>query len=254
VIGADGKLGGIVRDLWVDRSEAIFRYLELDVPVGGGTRRVMLPINFSRIGASQVKVASILGYQFSSVPSIRTRTRSPCSKKKRSWPTTAAARCTPAVAQGALVVSKLKAVTSTRVTSTSSRRSSGLPEQLPSGERCCGRARRLEAPGARTLSSARAGRLFRGHPRAACDVCHVGEGSVPRRAHGGRDAAAAGGVRTGIAGRLAWLSARTTVYTITDKRVVMRIGIVLSLTFNLPLRQIESAGLKLHRAATATFR
>jgi hypothetical protein len=45
---------------------------------------------------------------------------------------------------------------------------------------------------------------------------------------------------------LAWLSARTTVYTITDKRVVMRIGIVLSLTFNLPLRQIESAGLKLH--------
>jgi hypothetical protein len=46
---------------------------------------------------------------------------------------------------------------------------------------------------------------------------------------------------------LAWLSARTTVYTITDKRVVMRIGIVLSLTFNLPLRQIESAGLKLHQ-------
>jgi photosynthetic reaction center H subunit len=72
VIGADGKLGGIVRDLWVDRSEAIFRYLELDVPVGGGTRRVMLPINFSRIGASQVKVASILGYQFASVPGIRT--------------------------------------------------------------------------------------------------------------------------------------------------------------------------------------
>lgn len=46
---------------------------------------------------------------------------------------------------------------------------------------------------------------------------------------------------------LAWLSARTTVYTITDKRVVMRVGIVLSLTFNLPLRRIESAGLKLHK-------
>lgn len=71
VIGADGKVGGVVRDLWVDRSEAIFRYLELDVQVGGGTRRVMLPINFTRIGARQVKVASILGYQFSSVPSLR---------------------------------------------------------------------------------------------------------------------------------------------------------------------------------------
>jgi photosynthetic reaction center H subunit len=71
VIGADGKVGGIVRDMWVDRSEAIFRYLELDVQVGGGTRRVMLPINFTRIGARQVKVASILGHQFSSVPSLR---------------------------------------------------------------------------------------------------------------------------------------------------------------------------------------
>ena len=42
---------------------------------------------------------------------------------------------------------------------------------------------------------------------------------------------------------LAWLSARTTVYTITDKRVVMRIGIVLGLTLNLPLKRIANAGL-----------
>lgn len=41
------------------------------------------------------------------------------------------------------------------------------------------------------------------------------------------------------------LTASTTVYTITDKRVVMRIGIVLSLTFNLPFKQIQSAGLHL---------
>ena len=43
---------------------------------------------------------------------------------------------------------------------------------------------------------------------------------------------------------LAWLTARTAVYTLTDKRVVMRIGIVLTLTFNLPLRTIESAALR----------
>jgi len=48
----------------------------------------------------------------------------------------------------------------------------------------------------------------------------------------------------GVALALAWLTARTTVYTITDKRVVMRIGIVLSLTFNLPLRRISNAGLQ----------
>lgn len=44
---------------------------------------------------------------------------------------------------------------------------------------------------------------------------------------------------------LAWLMARTSVYTLTDKRVVMRIGIVLTLTFNLPLKRIETAGLLL---------
>jgi hypothetical protein len=43
---------------------------------------------------------------------------------------------------------------------------------------------------------------------------------------------------------LAWLSARTAVYTVTSKRVVMRIGVVLSVTFNLPFSRIESAALK----------
>jgi len=43
---------------------------------------------------------------------------------------------------------------------------------------------------------------------------------------------------------LAWLTATTTVYTLTDQRIVMRVGIVLTLTYNFPLRLIESAGLK----------
>jgi hypothetical protein len=43
---------------------------------------------------------------------------------------------------------------------------------------------------------------------------------------------------------LAWLTASTTVYTLTNKRVVMRIGIVLTLSFNVPLRMLASAGLR----------
>ena len=43
---------------------------------------------------------------------------------------------------------------------------------------------------------------------------------------------------------LAWMTARTAVYTVTDKRVVMRIGIVLTLTFNIPLRTLKSAALR----------
>ncbi|WP_291012653.1 photosynthetic complex putative assembly protein PuhB [Hydrogenophaga sp.] len=42
----------------------------------------------------------------------------------------------------------------------------------------------------------------------------------------------------------AWFSARTTLYSLTDRRVIMRVGIVLTLTFNLPLRQIAGASIK----------
>jgi hypothetical protein len=34
----------------------------------------------------------------------------------------------------------------------------------------------------------------------------------------------------------------TTLYTLTDRRIVMRIGIVLNMTFNLPLKKIQGAG------------
>lgn len=44
----------------------------------------------------------------------------------------------------------------------------------------------------------------------------------------------------------AWFSARTTLYTLTNQRIVMRVGIVLTLTFNLPLRKIAGASLRPH--------
>lgn len=51
-------------------------------------------------------------------------------------------------------------------------------------------------------------------------------------------------VALGLLGTFAWLTSKTTVYTMTNRRVVMRIGIVLSVTFNLPYRMIESASLR----------
>jgi Bacterial PH domain len=44
----------------------------------------------------------------------------------------------------------------------------------------------------------------------------------------------------------AYMSASVSMYTLTNKRVVMRIGVVFSVTFNLPLHQIVSAH-ELHR-------
>lgn len=51
-------------------------------------------------------------------------------------------------------------------------------------------------------------------------------------------------IAIGIMAGVAYLSARTTVYTITTRRVVMRVGIVITLTFNLPFKRIAAAGMR----------
>ena len=53
-----------------------------------------------------------------------------------------------------------------------------------------------------------------------------------------------------IASVLAVACARTTWYVITDRRVVLRIGIVLPMTLNLPLRQIRGASTRMFRDGT----
>ncbi|MFO1057956.1 MAG: photosynthetic complex putative assembly protein PuhB [Dongiaceae bacterium] len=57
-------------------------------------------------------------------------------------------------------------------------------------------------------------------------------------------------VAIGLLAGIAWLIARTTVYTITDQRVVMQAGIALQLCINLPFKQIQSAGLKTYADGT----
>jgi photosynthetic reaction center H subunit len=71
VIGGDGEPGGTVRDVWVDQAEFMFRYLEVETPAAGGTRRVLLPIPFARIGRQQVDVKSIYGRHFANVPALK---------------------------------------------------------------------------------------------------------------------------------------------------------------------------------------
>ena len=47
---------------------------------------------------------------------------------------------------------------------------------------------------------------------------------------------------------LAYASARTSVYTITDRRLVMRVGIALPVTINLPFRLIDAASVKIFKS------
>lgn len=49
---------------------------------------------------------------------------------------------------------------------------------------------------------------------------------------------------------LAWISVKTTVYTITNRRLVLRIGMALPVTINLPFKLIHSAALGVHRDGT----
>ena len=50
-----------------------------------------------------------------------------------------------------------------------------------------------------------------------------------------------------------YVQARTTVYTITNRRVAMRIGAALTVTLNLPYSQIANADLALRRGGTGTI-
>ncbi|MBV6637503.1 MAG: PH domain-containing protein [Mameliella sp.] len=50
-----------------------------------------------------------------------------------------------------------------------------------------------------------------------------------------------------------FVQARATVYTITNRRVAMRIGAALTVTLNLPYSQIRSADLSLRRRGTGTI-
>jgi len=52
---------------------------------------------------------------------------------------------------------------------------------------------------------------------------------------------------------VAWVQARATVYTLTNKRVGMRIGAALSMTLNLPYQWIGNANLDLRKGGTGTL-
>lgn len=69
VFGADREVAGTVTDLWVDRSEMLFRYIEIELPSG---HSVLMPMNFARIKKTGVYVHALLAHQFANVPGVQT--------------------------------------------------------------------------------------------------------------------------------------------------------------------------------------
>lgn len=63
-----------------------------------------------------------------------------------------------------------------------------------------------------------------------------------------------GALACGLIALFAWVQARATVYTVTNRRIVMRIGAALTLALNLPYRWIARADMNMRRkTGTITF-
>ena len=120
----------------------------------------------------------------------------------------------------------------------------GLPERLPASERLLWQGQPLPGLVARRLFHLPLVTAYFGVMLAWRIGAQLQDG-LPLLAalRGSLVLALLAAVAIGILATLARLTASTTVYTLTDKRVVMRIGIVLTVTYNLPLRHLDAAHL-----------
>jgi photosynthetic reaction center H subunit len=73
VFGADRRRAGTVTEAWIDRTEAIVRYLEVSVAVTAGVSTVLLPMNMLKIDkrSRSIHVRAITAAQFADVPPLR---------------------------------------------------------------------------------------------------------------------------------------------------------------------------------------
>jgi photosynthetic reaction center H subunit len=84
VYDAVGHAAGTVRDLWLDRGEMLFRYLDVEVPLAGGTtRRVLVPMTFASIERGGVSVDALLAEQFAGVPATAAGDRVTLQEEER---------------------------------------------------------------------------------------------------------------------------------------------------------------------------
>jgi photosynthetic reaction center H subunit len=72
VFGADRRRAGTVTEAWIDRSEAVVRYLEVSVASPAGARAVLLPMNMLKINprSRSIYVRAINAAQFADVPPV----------------------------------------------------------------------------------------------------------------------------------------------------------------------------------------
>ncbi|WP_271078482.1 photosynthetic reaction center subunit H [Aurantiacibacter sp. MUD61] len=70
VLAADGKEAGTVTDMWVDRSEHIVRYLEVDT----GAKKVLAPMAMAVVRKDRVMIDAINAADYAGVPAVASAT------------------------------------------------------------------------------------------------------------------------------------------------------------------------------------
>jgi hypothetical protein len=121
----------------------------------------------------------------------------------------------------------------------------GLPERLPEGER-------ILWQGAPEWKSLALSAYYAGAVAVYFALLMTWRGVAAYADNGDLPAAIAAGlthlplaaIGVGLLCFIAWLAGRTTVYTITNRRVVMRIGIALPKAINIPFKSIAAAALR----------
>jgi photosynthetic reaction center H subunit len=72
VYGKDGFVAGQVKEMWVDRSEMMFRFMEIQLKGDQAeAHTVLVPMPFCRIKRDGVTVGALLAAQFANVPVLR---------------------------------------------------------------------------------------------------------------------------------------------------------------------------------------
>ena len=167
VVGADGAVGGVVRDVWVDRSEAHDPLPRGRGAGAGGARRVLLPVNFTRIDAAAAQVDVKVDPRRAvrrRARASRSPTRSRCAKRTGSC----------AYYGGGTLYAEPSRLRAPACDARSRVRagSRGLPEPLPDGERVAvaGRAATGSALALHALPRAQGSPIYFARAAAAARV------------------------------------------------------------------------------------
>jgi hypothetical protein len=128
----------------------------------------------------------------------------------------------------------------------------GLPELLPEGETILWQGSPSWTGLARRVFHVRKVALYFGLILAWSVGAGLVEGASPTELVGSVAwGVAPASMAMGLLALFAWLNGRTTVYTLTSRRIVMRFGVAFQLSVNLPFNRIESVAIRRHGDGTA---